>query len=231
VPPDELSVHAQTTARGHRVRRRVGDGSERIDHHQSFTDTWRLPRLHPFVRERTFGDHVEERVTARRVGLLEVAHASSAERHPFADENRGHAIADADGDRRTLHAAAVYPSRLDLRARERSDRLRRVLREKRGADVIVRVERLRRQRTDLRQGKQVLIRVVGQRSKEEKVGEREIPEHLPHGDQPMEVLDLSLGDPAGAGAEFLEERRHGSPIVAVPSREPVRPTSGRQPPG
>ena len=184
-----------------------------VDDHQSFTDARRLPRFHALVRERALGDHVEEHVAARRVRLLEIAHAASAERHALAEQHGGHAAADPDGDRRAMHAAAVDASGLDLPLRERLHRLRRELGEQRGADVVVRVEGLRSQRADLRERQEVLVGVVRERSEQQDVGEREVGEHLPHRDEPMEVIDLVLGDPAGARAELFEKRRHRVPIV------------------
>ena len=103
---------------------------------------------------------------------------------------------------------------LDLPLRERLARLRGKLREQRGADVVVRIQGLRRQRTDLRERQEVLVGVVRHRREQQEVGEREVREHLPHRDEPMEVIDLALADPTRAGAELLEKRRHRPPFLS-----------------
>ncbi len=203
VHPDELSIDVESSSRSDGVRRGESDLPRRGDDHDSFTNARRLPRFHAGIRERPLRDHAEERVGASRVRLFQLVDLAAAERHAFSDDHGYDLVVNPDRCRFAVHSPAVDAALLNLAGAKRSDRLGCVLGDQRRSDVVVRIKGLGGEGTYLRQCQKVLVRVVLHGSEQEKIGERQVGEHLPDGDEAMEVLDLMARDPAGAGAQLL----------------------------
>jgi hypothetical protein len=83
----------------------------------------------------------------------------------------------------------------------------------------------RRRRTALRDAEEALApALVVHRHPEQEVGEREVGEQLPLGDDALEVDDRGAGE-RGVGGEQVAQRRHRSPASAA--HDLIQPSAGR----